>query len=160
MTDAPTPLTSRRSVLAAAGAVSLATTLTACSDSDDGSGYGDSGSADQQSGQSGQDRSDEAGGDGGGQELAQASEIPEGGGAVFKDQKVVVTQPNPGEYKAFSAVCTHQGCLVSSVADGAIVCSCHNSRFSIADGSVQGGPATQPLAQANVSVEGGSVRLG
>ncbi|MEE1942032.1 Rieske (2Fe-2S) protein [Streptomyces sp. TRM 70361] len=160
MTDASTPLTSRRSVLAAAGAVSLATTLTACSDSGNDSGYVDSGSADQQSGQSGQEQSDEAGGGDGGQELAQASDIPEGGGTVFKDQKVVVTQPNPGEYKAFSAVCTHQGCLVSSVADGAIVCSCHNSRFSIADGSVQGGPATQPLAQANVSVEGGSVRLG
>jgi nitrite reductase/ring-hydroxylating ferredoxin subunit len=43
------------------------------------------------------------------------SDVPEGGGVVFRDQKVVVTQPEPGEFKAFTAVCTHQGCLVDSV---------------------------------------------
>jgi len=157
-TDASTPPTSRRSVLAAAGAVSLAAALTACGDSDDGSGHGgDTGSG----GQSAPEQSAPAGngsGDGG-RELARASEIPEGGGVVFKEQKVVVTQPSAGRYEAFSAVCTHQGCLVSSVADGAIVCGCHNSRFDIADGSVRGGPATQPLPRTDVTVEGGSVRL-
>ena len=50
-----------------------------------------------------------------GQVLAQASEIPEGGGAIFPDQEIVVTQPEPGEFKAFTAVCTHQKCLVTSV---------------------------------------------
>ncbi|HZG03149.1 MAG TPA: Rieske (2Fe-2S) protein [Streptomyces sp.] len=159
MTDTSTPPTSRRSVLAAAGAVSLAAALTACGDSDDGSGHGgDTGSG----GQSAPEQSAPAGngdGDGGGRELARASEIPEGGGVVFKEQKVVVTQPSAGRYEAFSAVCTHQGCLVSSVADGAIVCGCHNSRFDIADGSVRGGPATQPLPRTDVTVEGGSVRL-
>ncbi|GAA2460977.1 Rieske (2Fe-2S) protein [Streptomyces macrosporus] len=163
MTDAPTPPTSRRSVLAAAGAVSLAAGLAACSDSGDGSAYGgDSGSGEQAPDRSAPEQSAPAeagGGDGGGRELARTSEIPEGGGMVFKDRKVVVTQPSPGEYKAFSAVCTHQGCVVSSVADGAIVCACHNSMFDIADGSVRGGPATQPLPPANVTVEGGSVRL-
>jgi Rieske Fe-S protein len=50
-----------------------------------------------------------------GQPLGGTSEVPEGGGAVYSDQKVVVTQPEAGEFKAFTAVCTHQGCLVSSV---------------------------------------------
>jgi nitrite reductase/ring-hydroxylating ferredoxin subunit len=50
-----------------------------------------------------------------GQVLAQTADIPEGGGAIFPDEEVVVTQPEPGEFKAFTAVCTHQKCLVTSV---------------------------------------------
>src|SRR6187549_1173439 len=69
----------------------------------------------------------------GGATLAAASSIPVGGGTVFADKDVVVTQPTAGEYKAFSATCTHQGCKVKSVADGVIVCPCHGSKFAIAD---------------------------
>ena len=60
---------------------------------------------------------------------------------MFADKDVVVTQPTAGEFKAFSATCTHQGCKVKSVADGVIVCPCHGSKFAIADGSVAAGPA-------------------
>ena len=72
---------------------------------------------------------------------------------------VVVTQPTAGEYKAFSATCTHQGCKVKSVTDGVIVCPCHGSKFAIADGSVASGPAKAPLPEKSVSVEGGSIVL-
>jgi len=91
--------------------------------------------------------------------LAAASSIPVGGGTVFADKDVVVTQPTAGEYKAFSATCTHQGCKVKSVADGVIVCPCHGSKFAIADGSVASGPAKSPLPAKSVSVEGGSIVL-
>ena len=50
-----------------------------------------------------------------GQVLAQTSDIPEGGGAIFPDEEIVVTQPEPGEFKAFTAMCTHQKCMVTSV---------------------------------------------
>ncbi|QLE70991.1 Rieske (2Fe-2S) protein [Streptomyces rectiverticillatus] len=83
-----------------------------------------------------------------------------GGGKVFPDRKVVVTQPVKGEFKAFSAVCTHQGCVVKDVSGGAINCPCHGSKFRIADGSVQGGPAQGPLPEEQVSVRGGSLHLG
>ncbi|MFD5135547.1 Rieske (2Fe-2S) protein [Streptomyces sp. NPDC058378] len=95
----------------------------------------------------------------GGAELTRTSEIPVGGGTIFEDRKVVVTQPAAGEFKAFSAVCTHAGCIVSSVADGTIDCACHGSRFSVEDGAVEQGPATRPLPAERITVEGGSIRL-
>ncbi|MFE4965237.1 Rieske (2Fe-2S) protein [Streptomyces sp. NPDC056660] len=94
-----------------------------------------------------------------GRALAQTSQIPEGGGMIFKEQKIVVTQPKKGEYKAFSAICTHQGCTVSQVADGTIDCPCHGSKFHIADGSVAHGPATKPLPAESITVSGNSITL-
>ncbi|MBV2356590.1 Rieske (2Fe-2S) protein [Streptomyces sp. J2-1] len=94
-----------------------------------------------------------------GTDLGATADIPVGGGKVFKDEKVVVTQPAKGEFKAFSAVCTHQGCLVDKVADGTIDCPCHGSRFSATDGAVEHGPATRPLPARTITVEGNSVRL-
>jgi Rieske Fe-S protein len=90
--------------------------------------------------------------------LAKVSDIPVGGGKIFNDQKVVVTQPAAGQIKAFSAVCTHQGCLVGSVGR-TIDCPCHGSKFSITDGSVVQTPANQPLPAVNVTVQGDSIVL-
>ncbi|MEU1705940.1 Rieske (2Fe-2S) protein [Streptomyces sp. NPDC005706] len=95
----------------------------------------------------------------GGTELASTSDIPEGGGKIFKERKVVVTQPSKGDFKAFSAICTHEGCTVSKVADGTIDCPCHGSRFHIADGSVAHGPASRPLPAETIKVEGNSIHL-
>jgi len=96
---------------------------------------------------------------GSGTALGSASEITVGGGKVFTAAKVVVTQPSAGEYKGFSAVCTHQQCIVDQVADGTIDCPCHGSKFSIKDGSVVAGPAPSPLPSAPVTVSGGKVML-
>jgi Rieske Fe-S protein len=91
--------------------------------------------------------------------LGPASDVPVGGGTIYKDAKVVVTQPKAGEYKAFTAVCTHAGCLVGAVANGTINCPCHGSEYSITDGSVVRGPAPSPLAGKAISVKGGTVTL-
>ncbi|GGV23850.1 iron-sulfur protein [Streptomyces griseoflavus] len=145
----------RRTVVAAAGAAGLAVALTACGGSDD-----DASSSPVESGTSGGAPDDGGGGDAaGGAPLARTADIPEGGGKVFADRKVVVTQPSAGEFKAFSATCTHQGCAVKSVADGVINCPCHNSDFSITDGSVRGGPATKPLPAVEITVSGDSITL-
>jgi Rieske Fe-S protein len=91
--------------------------------------------------------------------LARTSDIPVGGGAVFAEQDVVVTQPAAGEFRAFSATCTHQGCPVTEVADGTINCNCHGSKFAVADGSVVDGPAETPLPERGIEVSGEEILL-
>ena len=80
--------------------------------------------------------------------------IPVGGGKIFADQKVVVTQPTEGDFKAFSAVCTHQRCVVATVQGGTINCACHGSKYDIASGEVRNGPATKGLPAKSVTVSG------
>ena len=92
--------------------------------------------------------------------LGPASAVPVGGGTVYSTEQVVVTQPSEGVFHGFSAICTHQGCLVTSVADGAIHCPCHGSAFSISDGAVLTGPAPAALPQAKVTVSGTDLILG
>lgn len=89
--------------------------------------------------------------------LVATADVPVGGGVVLEAKKVVVTQPAAGEFKAFTAVCTHQSCTVASVKDDRISCPCHGSSFSGTDGSVLNGPATRPLKEIAVSVEGDQV---
>jgi Rieske Fe-S protein len=96
---------------------------------------------------------------GGGAELGASSEIPVGGGKVFANNEVVVTQPVKGTFAAFSAICPHQGCAVDTVKDGTINCPCHGSKFKVADGSVAKGPATTGLAKKSVTVTGDKITL-
>lgn len=83
------------------------------------------------------------------------ADVPEGGGVVLSEGgDFVVTQPEAGQFKAFSSICTHQGCPVAEVTDGQILCPCHGSAFSAADGSVLQGPAEAPLEAATVAESG------
>ncbi|MCT6781537.1 Rieske (2Fe-2S) protein [Streptomyces sp. CS7] len=141
-------MNARRRTVLAAGAAGAAALATGCGSSD---------------GDGGEDASPtpSAPGDAtGGAELARTGDIPVGGGTIFKERKVVVTQPTEGDFKAFSAVCTHASCLVSTVSDGTINCPCHGSKFSITDAAVEAGPATRPLPAEQISISGGAIRLG
>ncbi|GLY93580.1 Rieske (2Fe-2S) protein [Actinoplanes sp. NBRC 103695] len=148
----------RRAVFAGAGAVGAACLLAACGTSSSGAGDEPgftndpipAGSASPGAGSTG-------GGDssGGGAALAAVADVPEGGGIIKGD--LVITQPQAGTFKAFSKVCTHQGCDVSKVDGGVIFCPCHKSEFSITDGSPQGGPAKQPLPETKVKVDGDNI---
>ncbi len=141
---APVPAPCRRTVVATIGAAGLAAALTACG-SDDESSPGSAGDA--------PSKGDD------GQVLADTSDIPVGGGKIFKDAEVVVTQPTKGQFKAFSSICTHKGCPVTGIDGGTINCPCHGSKFDITDGSVRGGPAPKPLPTARIVVAGGSIKL-
>ena len=160
-------LATRRCVLLGAGALGAAGVLTACStaavpyDADDagnapGAGAATAAPAPASAAAGGASPS---GASGGGTVLGAAADIPVGGGKIFAAAKVVVTQPAKGEFKAFSAVCTHVGCLCNQVADGTINCPCHGSKFKITDGSVVAGPAPAPLPAKTVTVTGGQVYL-
>ncbi|MFF5160448.1 Rieske (2Fe-2S) protein [Streptomyces sp. NPDC000348] len=135
----------RRTVLLATGGAALAA---GCGpDGGDGGANGSGGGG-----------TDGASPDTAGQELASTAGVPVGGGTVIPDEKIVITQPEEGGFKAFSAICTHQGCVVADVADGTVNCACHGSRFRITDGSVAQGPATRPLPEEPITVEGNSIR--
>ncbi|WP_149828848.1 Rieske (2Fe-2S) protein [Streptomyces tailanensis] len=156
----PASIPGRRTVMSAAGVAGLAVALTACGSSDDSSSSSASaGAQDDSSTSSGSASGGDSAGSGGGTELARTSDIPEGGGKIFESEGVVVTQPAAGTYKAFSSTCTHKGCAVKSIADGVINCPCHNSNFSITDGSVESGPATKALPAKEISVSGESIML-
>ncbi|GAA2026379.1 hypothetical protein GCM10009839_26010 [Catenulispora yoronensis] len=95
----------------------------------------------------------------GGTVLAPVASVPVGGGKILSDKQIVLTQPTAGDIKAFSAVCTHQGCTVGSVDNSLITCPCHGSQYKITDGSVVTGPAARALAPHQVKVENGQVLL-
>ena len=156
-------LATRRGVLAGVGLVGLAGAITACSSSGSSmsaavadpatsSGTGASAASAPASASS-------AAGGTAARALAATSDIPVGGGKIFDTQLTVVTQPTAGEFKAFSAVCTHMGCTVNQIADGRIDCPCHGSEYSITDGAVLAGPAPKPLPAKPFKVTGDSIFL-
>jgi Rieske Fe-S protein len=149
----PAPALSRRAVVAGAGGVAAAGLLTAC-----GGGSTAPAPAPPPAAPAPAEAPSAAAAPSGAV-LASTSSIPVGGGTVFAEQDVVVTQPTAGDFKAFSATCTHQGCKVKSVADGVIVCPCHGSKFAIADGAVTAGPAKSPLPAKTIDVEGDEIVL-
>ncbi|MFD7735539.1 Rieske (2Fe-2S) protein [Kitasatospora phosalacinea] len=132
------PTASRRTVLCCAAVALAGATAAGCSSSS-----GDDGKA----------------ASSGPVDLGPAADVPVGGGKVYREQAVVVTQPAAGEYKAFSAKCTHAGCLVNGVVKEQIQCLCHGSRFGISDGAVQDGPAPKPLPAYQVAVQNGNLQV-
>ena len=156
----------RRGVLAGVGLVGLAGAVSACgsggsSSSSAGANAGAppaTGAASAPSSASGAGGGSTAGAQG--TALATTSEIPVGSGKIFTSEKIVVTQPNSGDFKAFSAVCTHMGCIVSTISNGTIDCPCHGSQYSISTGAVVGGPAPSPLAAQTIKVTGTNIFLG
>ena len=89
--------------------------------------------------------------------LAKLDDVPVGGGVVLADQKLVVTRDAAGKAAAFTAVCTHSGCIVQNVANGTINCGCHGSKFDPGTGAVVNGPAAQPLAGLPVVQRDGAI---
>ena len=137
--------TTRRGALAGIGVAGVAVVVAAC-----GGGSG---------GTSGSGGSASGSGSGGSTALGPTSEIPVGGGKIFTAEKVVVTQPKAGEFKGFSAICTHMGCTVDKIADGTIDCPCHGSEYSVTDAHVVRGPAPKPLPAKNIKVANGKITL-
>ena len=156
MAEPSVPASSRRTVLACAGAA-CAAVLAGCSRYNSNNG-GIAGS--QPAPSSSSAAAPAASGSSaaaGPAALASTSDIPVGGGKILTDKNIVITQPQSGAFHAFSAVCTHAGCIVGSVTGGTINCPCHGSRFSSTNGSVVNGPAASPLPTVGIKVQGTSI---
>ncbi|ARF71951.1 Rieske (2Fe-2S) protein [Kitasatospora albolonga] len=93
-------------------------------------------------------------------DLGEASEVPVGGAKLYREQRLVVSCPAKGEYKAFSAQCTHGGCVLTKIEGTEGHCACHGSRFDTTTGKVVQGPATVPLPAVPVTAEGGKLVAG
>jgi nitrite reductase/ring-hydroxylating ferredoxin subunit len=149
-----TPVT-RRAVLAGSCGLAAGTALAGCA------GYGPGGPVAAAPSAVPNEAAGTAGGapSGGAGAVAAVTDVPVGGGVVLAAQDLVVTQPVAGTFKGFSATCTHQGCKVNEVVGGTINCPCHGSRFAVADGVPTAGPASRPLPEKPVAVQGTSVVL-
>ena len=146
MTDRDQPIQApgptRRALLLGAGAIGAAGVLAACGSSNPAPPTTNGGGGGNASPQS-----------------IKVADVPAGGGAIFADQNVVVTQLTAGEFKAFSATCTHEQCIVSRIQGGKIICPCHGSQYNLTDGSVAVGPATRPLPPRTVTVTGDTITV-
>lgn len=151
--------------LGALGAAA-ASVLAACGGGDDSGGYqagggndsgGDGGSTAPSTEASGGGSTGEAAS--GERPIASASEVEAGAATKFEDagNPAVLVHLENGDFVAYSAVCTHQGCEVA-YNDGQLACPCHGSIFDPADGAaVVNGPAQQPLPDIPVEVRDGEV---
>lgn len=142
-----------------------AAVLAACSGGEaDSSGSGNSGGSTGSSGSSGEttkaeNASGKASGGSSSGAIASESEVATGSAKSFKNsgQPAVLVHLDSGDFVAYSAVCTHQGCTVA-YKGGQLACPCHGSIFDPANGgSVVNGPAQQPLPEIPVKVERGQV---
>ena len=122
----------------------------------DGGGYG---------GNAGGDSTEAAGGGSkkarahGGKAIAQTSEVAPSSAVQFEESgsPAVLVHLDSGDFVAYSAVCTHQGCTVA-YQNGQLACPCHGSVFDPANGAeVVAGPAPRPLPDIPVEVHGGEV---
>ena len=158
--DERSPEVTRRSMLrgATVGGVALPL-LAACGGGDSAGSSDDASSAADSPSSSAADPSSSAADGGGAGLTVAAADVPVGGGTVIAKEKVVVVQPTQGDFKAYTAVCTHQGCTVGKVEDGQIICPCHKSHFSVEDGSPVSGPAQKPLAAKQVTVSGDQISI-
>ena len=154
-------LATRRGVLAGVGLVGLAGAITACGAGGSSSSPATGTNSTPTTATIPQASASSSASSGGAaaSALASTSAIPVGSGKIFDTQTVVVTQPTAGEYKAFSAVCTHMGCIVNQISSGRIDCPCHGSEYSISDGAVLAGPAPRPLSAKQIKITGDSIFL-
>ncbi|MER7760857.1 Rieske (2Fe-2S) protein [Streptomyces sp. NPDC097619] len=138
----PEPSAARRTVLKGAALAGAGTALAACSP-----GAGNSGAGSPATPTAPVD-------------LGAAAEVPVGGAKLYRENKLLISCPAAGRYKAFSAQCTHAGCVLDKIEDGEGNCPCHGSRFDVNTGAVLKGPATDPLPEVPVKAQGGRLVAG
>lgn len=84
------------------------------------------------------------------------------GSLVVEDPEKVIVIRDPSNADgviALTANCNHQNCTVDwDSASSQFVCPCHQSKFAI-DGTIEQGPATQPLRVLSAVIDGDTVQV-
>ncbi|MFD3436341.1 Rieske (2Fe-2S) protein [Streptomyces sp. NPDC058685] len=93
-------------------------------------------------------------------DLGAADAVPVGGAKLYREQRLIVSCPAAGQYRAFSAQCTHAGCVLDKVEGTEGNCPCHGSRFDVTTGKALQGPATVPLPEVPVTAKDGKLVAG
>ncbi|MDY5785698.1 MULTISPECIES: Rieske (2Fe-2S) protein [unclassified Corynebacterium] len=81
-----------------------------------------------------------------------ATEVPVGSAVIL--DKVIIAQPEPGKFVAYSATCPHEFQKISEVHDEVVRCPAHGATFAVADGSVVSGPVVRGLREIGLTQEG------
>ena len=77
----------------------------------------------------------------------------------FGNKPVILVRNAAGEFRAFSATCTHLDCTVQFRKDmGLIWCACHNGRYDL-NGRNVAGPPPRPLDEYRVVVQGEDISI-
>ena len=87
---------------------------------------------------------------------AKASDLQPNSGIVFKfgTKPAILVRTPDGEFRAFTAVCTHLDCTVQYKSDTSqIWCACHNGTYDLG-GNVVSGPPPRPLERFTVNLRG------
>jgi Rieske Fe-S protein len=90
---------------------------------------------------------------------AKTSEIRPNQGLIFKfgSKPGILIETTAGDYRAFSAVCTHLACTVQYKPDESLIwCACHNGRYDL-NGKNISGPPPRPLEEYKVNVRGDEI---
>ena len=86
-------------------------------------------------------------------------ELKPDSGQIFRfgSQPAILVDTPSGELKAFTAICTHLGCIVQYRSDlNQIWCACHNGHFNLNGKNVEG-PPPKPLEEYAVNVRGDQI---
>lgn len=153
MKEEPIGCCARRTLLTGSGAAVAATLVAGCGSA--GQRASDAATRNREASRAAADAAAAAEG----APVASTADVPVGGGIIVAGAQTVVTQPTEGEFKAFSSICPHQGCPVTQIRDGHIVCPCHASAFDLSTGAVLSGPARSGLTEKTVTVEGGDISV-
>ena len=93
-------------------------------------------------------------------QVGTTADFPAGQGKVVpvNDKPVIVVNTAQGGIKAFSAICTHLGCIVEwDQGRQFLLCPCHDGRFNAVNGAIISGPQPAPLPELALTVEGDAV---
>jgi len=91
---------------------------------------------------------------------ARINEIPVNSAKIVKlgNKPLILVHTETGEYKAFSATCTHLGCVIEYRGDkgGYFHCNCHGGEYDLSGKNISG-PPPKPLTPYSVSIKDQSI---